>query len=312
MHDDKLVSCERLRCGMSRRSTRKRGRLVADVEGDEDECDEQSLTSSHPSTNTSLQSSNSRKKARTHAHPPKSKPDSGHEASNQMDIDDAPTLSSSPNPRPRASKPNPNPQRYPSPKQAAHSSLRLLLPHGLRPPITHDSASASVSPERGRDRKGPSVSVAKANRRGIGIKKGKASVKALEVDSSVDAERMDEQYARVFPTFSFLYLCFSSGILSKLTLSSTTISDLISLFERTEREVLGGAGASNVLKHYRGFQLSSGPRTQAYFARLFAHPVFKATCSTEELYIDNDERYAFNGPNTSQVAHAIISGRSLP
>ncbi|KAG6836027.1 hypothetical protein H0H93_012172 [Arthromyces matolae] len=36
--------------------------------------------------------------------------------------------------------------------------------------------------------------------------------------------------------------------------------------------------ASNVLKHYRGFVLSSGPKTKAYLERLFGHPAFKATC----------------------------------
>ncbi|KAG5337717.1 hypothetical protein C0989_009042 [Termitomyces sp. Mn162] len=222
MHDDKLVSCERLRCGMSPRSTRKRGRLVADVEGDEDECDEQSLTSSHPSTNTSPQSSNSRKKARTHAHLPKSKPDSAHEASNKMDIDDAPpalTLSSSPNPQSRASKPKSKPKSTATPKPKTSSPLVLAPPFTSRPSSPDhahahatnkgkvqvvimsasprsrkDSVSASVSPERGRERKGPSAAVAKAKTRGTGMRKGKASVKALGevVDSSVDAERMSE------------------------------------------------------------------------------------------------------------------------
>jgi glutathione S-transferase len=50
--------------------------------------------------------------------------------------------------------------------------------------------------------------------------------------------------------------------------------------------------ASNVLKHYRGFELSSGPKVRAWFDRLFDHPAFKATCSTEQLYLDSYERFA--------------------
>ncbi|KAI0263131.1 glutathione S-transferase [Gloeopeniophorella convolvens] len=70
--------------------------------------------------------------------------------------------------------------------------------------------------------------------------------------------------------------------------------------------------ASNVLKHYRAFALPGGPKFSAWLDRLFAHPSFKATCSTEELYLDSYERYAFNRPNTSQVANAVNSGRGLP
>ncbi|KAG6919781.1 hypothetical protein DXG01_001620 [Tephrocybe rancida] len=104
------------------------------------------------------------------------------------------------------------------------------------------------------------------------------------------------------------------------------IEGLIALFERTEREILGGGGASgegelralkrglglwvdggelgwadvmagpwifrasNVLKHYRGFALPPGPKTEVYLGRLFNHPAFKATCSTEDLYLDSYER----------------------
>ncbi|KAF9266111.1 hypothetical protein L218DRAFT_858433 [Marasmius fiardii PR-910] len=130
-----------------------------------------------------------------------------------------------------------------------------------------------------------------------------------------------------------------------------SIETLVSLFERTERELYvnqksGAAGegerkalraglglwvegnedinmtdvmagpwlfrTTNVLKHYRGFQMPSGTKFSAYLDRLFNHPVFKSTCSTEDLYLDSYERYAFNRPNTSQVANAINSGRSLP
>jgi len=70
--------------------------------------------------------------------------------------------------------------------------------------------------------------------------------------------------------------------------------------------------ATNVLKHYRGFTLPQNDRFSAWMGRLFAHASFKATCSTEDLYLDSYERYAFNRPNTSQVANAINSGRGLP
>ncbi|KAF7355721.1 Glutathione transferase [Mycena sanguinolenta] len=126
------------------------------------------------------------------------------------------------------------------------------------------------------------------------------------------------------------------------------IESLVALFERTEKEIVQGGGAagvgeqralgvglglwleggdlnltdamvapwifraSNVLKHYRAFELPTGPKFEAWIDRLFAHPAFKATCSTEELYIDSYERYAQNRPNTSQVANAINSGKPLP
>jgi len=70
--------------------------------------------------------------------------------------------------------------------------------------------------------------------------------------------------------------------------------------------------AKIVLAHYRGFEMPQGERFNAWLGRLFEHPAFKATCSTDELYIDSYERYAFNRPNTSQVATAINEGRVLP
>ncbi|KAF8895940.1 glutathione S-transferase [Mucidula mucida] len=70
--------------------------------------------------------------------------------------------------------------------------------------------------------------------------------------------------------------------------------------------------ANNVLKHYRSFVMPSGARFDTYLARLFEHPKFKMTCSDEDLYLQSYERYAFNRPNTSQVADAINSGRALP
>lgn len=70
--------------------------------------------------------------------------------------------------------------------------------------------------------------------------------------------------------------------------------------------------ATNVLVHYRGFQLPEGTQFRSYVERLLSFPAFKRTCSTEQLYIDSYERYAFNRPNTSQVANAINSGAALP
>ncbi|KAL0576949.1 hypothetical protein V5O48_005020, partial [Marasmius crinis-equi] len=129
------------------------------------------------------------------------------------------------------------------------------------------------------------------------------------------------------------------------------IEGLVSLFERAEKEVYldqasGAAGdgekkslraglglwvegneelnladvmagpwlfrATNVLKHYRGFQLPPSTKFNAYLERLVDNPAFQRTCSTEQLYLDSYERYAFNRPNTSQVANAINSGRGLP
>jgi len=128
-----------------------------------------------------------------------------------------------------------------------------------------------------------------------------------------------------------------------------SLEGLISLLERAEREIVSSAGASGegearmlrkglglwvpgetelgwadvmagpwlfrakmVLTHYRGFQLPKGERFNGWLTRLFEHPTFKSTCSTEQLYLDSYERYAFNRPNTSMVATAINEGRALP
>jgi hypothetical protein len=48
--------------------------------------------------------------------------------------------------------------------------------------------------------------------------------------------------------------------------------------------------ANNVLKHYRGFTLPAGTKFNSWLERLFDHPAFKATCSTEQLYLDSYER----------------------
>ncbi|KAI0064996.1 glutathione S-transferase, partial [Artomyces pyxidatus] len=114
-----------------------------------------------------------------------------------------------------------------------------------------------------------------------------------------------------------------------------SLDQLVGLLERAEREAGPGLGdglwreggqlnwtdtlvgpwlfrAANVLKHYCGFEMPSGPKFDAWVRRLFEHPAFKGTCSTEDLYLDSYERYAYNRPNTSQVANAINSGRGLP
>ncbi|KIK64604.1 hypothetical protein GYMLUDRAFT_220582 [Collybiopsis luxurians FD-317 M1] len=130
-----------------------------------------------------------------------------------------------------------------------------------------------------------------------------------------------------------------------------SIATLVDLFERMEKEVVqsqaaGAAGEGekkalavglglwidgnddiglvdvmvgpwlyrsiNVLKHYRGFQLPPGQKFNFWLNKLFEHPDFKRTCSTDDLYLDSYERYAFNRPNTSQVANAVNSGRGLP
>ena len=94
--------------------------------------------------------------------------------------------------------------------------------------------------------------------------------------------------------------------------------------------LIGMFRANNVLKRYRGFEMPEGAKFNAWLNRLFEHPAFKSTCSTDELYLDSYERrarsrssvfthlahspyrYAFSRPNTSQVANAINSGKGLP
>jgi len=112
------------------------------------------------------------------------------------------------------------------------------------------------------------------------------------------------------------------------------IETLVKLFERAKNESEDGScglwneggapsladilvgpwlfRATNVLKYYRGFSFPPGKKFDNYLNKLFRHPAFKATCSTEQLYLDSYERYAFNRPNTSQVADAINRGRGLP
>ncbi|KAJ4478975.1 glutathione S-transferase [Lentinula aciculospora] len=115
-----------------------------------------------------------------------------------------------------------------------------------------------------------------------------------------------------------------------------SIESLIELLERSENEVALAVGlglwitknedlglvdvmagpwlyrATIVLKHYRGFELPHGEKFDRWVNKVFYHPNFKSTCNTDDLYLDSYERYAFNRPNTSQVANAVNSGRGLP
>ncbi|KIK64605.1 hypothetical protein GYMLUDRAFT_258700 [Collybiopsis luxurians FD-317 M1] len=69
---------------------------------------------------------------------------------------------------------------------------------------------------------------------------------------------------------------------------------------------------SNVLKHYRGFELPPSQKLNNWLHKLFNHPDFKRTCSTDELYFDSYERYAFNRAHASKLAKALNSGREMP
>lgn len=76
--------------------------------------------------------------------------------------------------------------------------------------------------------------------------------------------------------------------------------------------------ATNVLKHFRGFdpQHLLEPdvlkRWNSWAEAVFGLDAFKATTSTDDLYLDSYVRYAQNRPMTSQVADAINKGRGLP
>ncbi|KAL0576951.1 hypothetical protein V5O48_005022 [Marasmius crinis-equi] len=121
-----------------------------------------------------------------------------------------------------------------------------------------------------------------------------------------------------------------------------SLETLVSLFERSEKEILNnksgdGAGlglwiegndqlsltdvlvapflyrATNVLKHYRDYEMPGGKKFKAYVTRLINHPAFKKTCSTDDLYIDSYERYAFNRPNPNgQLQNAMNAGKGIP
>lgn len=76
--------------------------------------------------------------------------------------------------------------------------------------------------------------------------------------------------------------------------------------------------ATNVLKHFRGFEATKlldadvHKRWEQWTTAVFELDAFKATTSTDDLYLDSYVRYAQNRPMTSQVAEAINKGRGLP
>ncbi|KAL2866520.1 glutathione S-transferase family protein [Aspergillus lucknowensis] len=75
---------------------------------------------------------------------------------------------------------------------------------------------------------------------------------------------------------------------------------------------------SRVLKPYRGWpDPEPGSRWATWVDAIEGNEEVKRTTSTDDLYLDSYERYAANNhpenrPNTSQLANAINSGRSLP
>ncbi|KAK7468564.1 hypothetical protein VKT23_003068 [Stygiomarasmius scandens] len=122
----------------------------------------------------------------------------------------------------------------------------------------------------------------------------------------------------------------------------SALDGLVELFERTEKEILGelasstaeeekrkvlmkGLGlwvdgnedlgltdvmvgpyifrATNVLKHYRGFEMPPGEKFARWTTKLLNHPDFENTCSTDDLYLDSYERYAYRRPDTTQAAY---------
>lgn len=76
--------------------------------------------------------------------------------------------------------------------------------------------------------------------------------------------------------------------------------------------------ATNVLRHFRGFEPKDLLEADVYkrwsewSSAVFGLEAFKATTSTDDLYLDSYVRYAQNRPMTSQVAEAINKGRGLP
>ncbi|KAF9463093.1 hypothetical protein BDZ94DRAFT_1260040 [Collybia nuda] len=147
LQDDKLTSCERLRChGSAPRSTRahrKRGRPLVD-QGEDDE-EESSTSASAPSISTSPRSSNGRrptKKIRTQVLPTKEESEESteeHEA-DKMNVDGAP-----PGIPPAAPSSTPKPKRKPrttKPKaQASFSTPKTSSPLVLAPPFVSNSPS---------------------------------------------------------------------------------------------------------------------------------------------------------------------------
>ncbi|KAF5388290.1 hypothetical protein D9615_000820 [Tricholomella constricta] len=147
MQDDKLTSCARLRCHeppRSARKTRKRGRPIADDGGEEDEGEQSSASSSHPSISASPRRRNG-KKPRTL--PPDETEREAEANLAQMDVG-LPPRPSTPTPAPtspkaksksRATKPKP-----PAPTTAKSLTMpKASSPLVLAPPFV----SHSVSPE---------------------------------------------------------------------------------------------------------------------------------------------------------------------
>ncbi|KAJ5637931.1 hypothetical protein N7490_007810 [Penicillium lividum] len=70
---------------------------------------------------------------------------------------------------------------------------------------------------------------------------------------------------------------------------------------------------NRVLKPYRGWpDADEGSRWASWVNAIETNNQVRATTSTDELYLDSYARYAENRPNTSLLANAINSGRSLP
>ncbi|KAJ5884233.1 hypothetical protein N7504_011805 [Penicillium tannophilum] len=70
---------------------------------------------------------------------------------------------------------------------------------------------------------------------------------------------------------------------------------------------------NRVLKPYRGWpNADEGSRWASWVNAIEANEQVQATTSTDELYLESYARYAENRPNTSLLANAINSGRSLP
>jgi glutathione S-transferase len=68
-----------------------------------------------------------------------------------------------------------------------------------------------------------------------------------------------------------------------------------------------------VLGPYRGWpEPENGTRWEKWVSAIEGESSVKATTSDKQLYYDSYERYAENRKDTSQLANAINSGRSLP
>ncbi|KAK0447735.1 glutathione S-transferase [Armillaria borealis] len=129
---------------------------------------------------------------------------------------------------------------------------------------------------------------------GVGGVSGEGEIKALSIGLGLWMKGNDD----------LGWIDVMAGPCKELTIHSVKVL--------TARYMLGLFRATNVLKDYRGFIMPSGQKFNAWMSKLLGHSAFTRTCSTEDLYLDSYERYAFNRPNTSQVANAINSGRALP